>query len=403
VRAPHARHTSIAFDWALFPTSIAVACAFNQHSANYWLHLHRQLLTASASPTTDCTANYWLHLHRQLLTASASPTTDCICIANYWLHLHRQLLTASASPTTDCICIANYWLHLHRQLLTASAPSTTDCICIANYWLHLHRHWLTQLIKDYNSNPTTTSLTIEEQSSVQFPAITVCNTNVLNYGALRSNVTVGLAALDGVARDANGDIDLHVTPVHIHAMGGFLCVLLFKSQQASAGCYTLFYHVILCVLLCVHTLLFKSQQASAGCWFAFARHTRSCPSLGLICITTPPLQVSPSVRDPNPLRSSRGHRAVEFWYPRRAGEALWAEPLELHWGLQHVQPKQVRKARGRRGMLVVVLEREEKKKEEVVMVVVQMVLLLILLFPTASRMLSLIGQLAASYSATLPC
>ena len=50
---------------------------------------------------------------------------------------------------------------------------------------------------------------------MQFPAITVCNTNVLNYGGLRSNVTVGLPALDGVARDANGGIDLHVAPIHL--------------------------------------------------------------------------------------------------------------------------------------------------------------------------------------------
>jgi hypothetical protein len=46
------------------------------------------------------------------------------------------------------------------------------------------------------------------------------------------------------------------------------------------------------------------------------------------------------------------------------------------------------------GMLVVVLEKEEKKKV-VVVVVVYVVLLLKLLFPTASRMLSLISQLAA--------
>lgn len=67
-----------------------------------------------------------------------------------------------------------------------------------------------QLIIDYNSNPTTTSLTIEEQNSVQFPAITVCNTNVLNYGGLRSNVTSGLESLEGIERDASGNIDLYV-------------------------------------------------------------------------------------------------------------------------------------------------------------------------------------------------
>jgi hypothetical protein len=139
---------------------------------------------------------------------------------------------------------------------------------------------------------------------VQFPAITVCNTNVLSYGALRSNVTVGLWALDGVARDANGDIDLRVTPVHLFVPWGFSCVHCSSNRSKQA--------------------LFAHE------WFAFARHTRSWPSLWLTCITTPPLQESPSVREPNPFRSSRCYRSVEFWYPGRAGDALWAEPLDLH-------------------------------------------------------------------------